>query len=79
MSREDESPDIAARKNVAGRMGFVMGCIAAVIALSINLYRAPRPLSFGLVLLSTLIAALNIPLGIALALLVERLTRRSSD
>lgn len=73
------SPEIAQRRNVAGRVGFALGCLAAVIAASLNLLRAPRPLSIGVVLLSVLIAALNIPLGIGLALLVERLSRSESD
>jgi len=66
------------RQNAAGRAGFVLGCLAAVITSVINLVRAPRPLSLGIVVLSVLIAALNIPLGIGLALLVERLSRSQS-
>jgi len=73
------SPEIAQRRNVAGRVGFLLGCLAAVIAAAMNLARAPRPLSLGVILLSVLIAALNIPLGIGLALLVERLSRSESD
>ena len=56
----------------------MLGCLAAVITSVINLVRAPRPLSLGIVVLSVLIAALNIPLGIGLALLVERLSRSQS-
>ena len=66
---------IAARRQVAGRAGFVMGCIAAAIAAAVNLVRAPRPLSVGFVLLILLIAAFNIPFGIAMGLLGERLSR----
>jgi hypothetical protein len=71
--------EIAARKHAAGRIGFVMGCIAATVATVINLVRAPRPISFGMVLLVVLVALLNVPIGIALGLLGERLSRRSSD
>jgi hypothetical protein len=73
------SPEILQRKNVAGRVGLLLGCLAAVIAATLNLVRAPRPLSMGVILLSVLIAALNIPLGIGLALLVERLSRAESE
>jgi hypothetical protein len=72
------SPEAAARKSVAGRAGFALGCVAAVIAATLNLVRAPRPLSAGVILLSVLIAALNIPLGIGLGLLVEKLSRPES-
>ena len=76
---EPSSPGtIASRQSAAGRAGFALGCLAAIITSVINLMRAPRPLSLGVVILSLLIAALNIPLGIALALLVERLSRTHS-
>jgi hypothetical protein len=73
------SPESAQRKSVAGRAGFLLGCLAAIIATTLNLLRAPRPLSMGVIFLSVLIAALNIPLGIGLALLVERLSRGESE
>lgn len=73
------SSEIAQRRNLAGRVGFLLGILAALIAVTLNLLRAPRPLSLGVVLLSVLIAALNIPLGIGLALLVERLSRGESE
>jgi hypothetical protein len=66
---------IASRQGTAGRAGFALGCLAAVITSVIYLLPAPRPLSLGIVIVILLIAALNIPLGIALALLVERLSR----
>jgi NhaP-type Na+/H+ or K+/H+ antiporter len=72
-------PDDAARrvrKQTAGRVGFAMGCIAAIVAAAINFARAPRPVSPGITLLIVLVAALNIPLGIAIGLLGERLSRR---
>ena len=69
--------ELKARRQTAGRVGFIMGCIAAVVAATINFARAPRPLSPGIGFLIVLIAALNIPLGIAIGLLGERLSRRA--
>jgi tetrahydromethanopterin S-methyltransferase subunit C len=70
--------ELQARRQTGGRIGFAMGCVAAVVAVAINFYRAPRPITAGIGALIVLIAALNIPLGIAVGLLGERLTRRSS-
>ena len=64
-----------ARKQTAGRVGFAMGCVASVVAAAINFMRAPRPVTPGIALLIALVAALNIPLGIAIGLLGERLSR----
>jgi hypothetical protein len=50
-------------------------CVAAVAAVTINLIRAPRPYSLISLLLAVLMAALNVPFGIMLGLLGERLTR----
>ena len=66
---------VRARKDIAGRVGLILGCIAAAIAAVINLSRAPRPLTLTIVLLAVLMAALNIPLGIAFGLLGERMSR----
>lgn len=66
---------IKTRQNVAGRFGFVLGCIAAIFAATINLWRAPRPFTLASVALAVLMAALNVPFGIALGLLGERITR----
>jgi len=74
--REPLAPELKARRQTAGRIGFIMGCIAAIVAATINFVRAPRPLSPGIALLIVLIAALNIPLGIGIGLLGERLSRR---
>jgi len=71
----DREKLIKTRKSAAGRFGFILGCIAAIVALSINLYRAPRPLTVSSVILATLMAALNVPLGIAFGLLGEVMTR----
>jgi hypothetical protein len=67
--------EIKARQAAAGRFGFLLGCIAALVAAAINLYRAPKPLSAGPVIIAVLMAALNIPLGIGFGLLGERMTR----
>jgi hypothetical protein len=73
---EADDAELRARKQTAGRVGFAMGCIAAMVAAAINFVRAPRPVSPGVTLLIVLVAALNIPLGIAIGLLGERLSRR---
>ena len=72
----DRSPEINARKQVAGRIGFTLGCIAAIVAAVLNFSRMPRPLAFSTLLLIVLVSALNIPFGIAMGLLGERLSRR---
>lgn len=74
-SPRDREALVKARQNLAGKFGFVLGCIAAVAAAAINLWRAPRPLTLAAVALAILMAALNIPFGIALGLLGERITR----
>ena len=71
----EDDPRIKARQNVAGRFGFILGCIAAASAIGINLYRAPRPWDPMAVVLAVLMAALNMPLGIMLGLLGEKITR----
>ena len=71
----DREKLIKARKSAAGRFGFILGCIAAIVAASINFYRAPRPLTISAVILAILMAALNVPLGIAFGLLGEAMTR----
>jgi hypothetical protein len=67
--------EIKARKNIAGRFGFVLGCVAAVAAIGINMWRAPRPWTLSAITLAVLMAALNIPLGIGLGLLVDRVVQ----
>jgi hypothetical protein len=76
-ARAPKDPVLHARRQTAGRVGFAMGCIAAIVAAIINFVRAPRPIAAGIVLLIVLVAALNIPLGIAMGLLGERLSRRT--
>jgi len=75
-TRDSESAELRARKQTAGRVGFAMGCVAAIVAAGINFARAPRPVTLGVGLLIVLVAALNIPLGIAVGLLGERFSRR---
>jgi hypothetical protein len=77
--RNRDDAEVKARQNSAGRYGFVLGCIAAVAALAMNLWRAPRPFSAPSIALAALMAALNVPLGIAVGLLFERMTRRPTD
>jgi len=74
-NERDTDAEIRARQNAAGRFGFMLGCVAAVLALALNLYRAPRPLDVMTVVLAVLMAALNIPLGIAFGLAGEKLSR----
>ena len=71
--------EIDARKNVAGRFGFALGCVAAALAFAIELFVAPKPLSSMAVLTAGLMAALNIPFGIVLGLLGERMMRKSVE
>ena len=71
----DDDPRIKARVNTAGRLGFVFGCVAAFAAIAINLWRSPGNRDFLAVATAVLMAALNIPLGIALGLWSEKVTR----
>lgn len=78
-SNRDLEAEIKARQNTAGRFGCVLGCATALVALGINLWRAPRPWAWDAVALAVLLACLNIPLGIGLGLLAERITRESGE
>ncbi len=75
--RKNDEPDTKTRQNVAGRFGLILGCIAAFAATAVNLWRLPRPWETTSILLAVLMAALNVPLGIAFGLLGERLSRPS--
>jgi hypothetical protein len=77
--RDLNEQEIDVRKSAAGRFGFVLGCVAAVLAFAIELFIAPKPLSPMTMLTAGLMAALNVPLGIVLGLLGERMTRRQVD
>ena len=78
-SDREQAELIKARQNTAGRFGFVLGVLAALTALGINLWRAPRPLGWQSIVVATLMAALNVPLGIAFGLIGERMTRPPQD
>jgi hypothetical protein len=73
---EDE---IEARKGAAGRFGFILGCVATVLAFGIELFVAPKPLLPMTIVTAGLMAALNVPLGIVLGLIGERMTRQKID
>ena len=77
--RQLSDKEIDERKNLAGKFGFVLGCIAAVLAFGIELFIAPKPISAMTALTAGLMAALNVPFGIVLGLLGERMTRRPVD
>jgi hypothetical protein len=69
--------EIDRRIHAAGRFGFVLGCIAALLAFAILMFRVPKPVGFLTVLTAILMAAMNIPLGIAMGLIGERMTRNA--
>lgn len=73
--KPEDDPAIKARQDAAGRTGFILGCFAAVAAFVINLARTERPYEFLSLVVAVLMAALNIPFGIMLALLAEKWTR----
>lgn len=66
---------IKARQDMAGKFGFVLGCISAVCAIALELYRTPEPYSILTLCTLVLMAALNLPIGIMLGLAGEKLTR----
>src|SRR3954469_24059334 len=71
----EDDPQIKSRVDTAGRFGFALGCIAAVAAVSINFYRSSGEWSVLSTMTAVLMALLNVPLGIALGLWGEKLTR----
>lgn len=73
--KPEDDPAIKARQNAAGRTGFILGVFAAIAALAINLVRTERPYDVLSVVIAALMAALNVPFGITLALLAEKWTR----
>jgi len=79
MPERRTDPVIEARKAAAGKLGFILGCLVAVIGFAVNAHRAPRPFGWVSILTLLLIAALNVPLGIGLALLAEKATRARPD
>jgi predicted phage tail protein len=67
--------DVERRIDAAGRFGFILGSVAAVLAFGISMFHAPKPISGLAVLTAALMAAINVPLGIAMALVGEKVTR----
>ena len=72
---EPTDEEVERRIDSAGRFGFTVGCVAAVLAFGISMFRAPKPISSLTILTAALMAAINVPLGIAMALLGEKMTR----
>ena len=66
---------IKARQNVAGKFGLVLGCVAAIVAMTLNFYWNGLPSDFIALAFYVLIAALNLPIGISLGLLFEKWSR----
>ena len=73
--KPEDDPAVKARQDAAGKTGFILGCFAAIAAFVINLVRTERPYEFLSLLVAVLMAALNVPFGIMLALLAEKWTR----
>lgn len=71
----ERDAEIKARQDMAGKYGFILGCVAAVVAVAYNLYVTEHDLSFVSLALAVLIAALNMPIGIMLGLAGEKVTR----
>lgn len=71
----ERDAEIKARQDLAGRFGFALGCVAAVIAVVLELWFTVWPLTFLSLATAVLMAALNMPIGILLGLAGERLTR----
>jgi hypothetical protein len=71
----EDDPQIKSRVDTAGRFGFVLGCVAAIAAITINFYRSSSDWSLLSTTTAVLMAALNVPLGIMLGLWGEKLTR----
>ena len=71
--------EIEGRRSASGRFGFILGCVAALLAFGIELFVAPKPLQPMTILTAALMAALNVPFGIVLGLVGERLTRQRID
>jgi hypothetical protein len=71
----EDDPLIKARVSSAGRAGFILGCLAAAAAISINVWRSGGDRSILALATAVLMAALNVPLGIMTMLWAEKLTR----
>ena len=73
--RPDDDPLVKSRQDAAGKLGFILGIVAAVAAITMIFLRTPGPWEFPAVAFAVLTAALNIPLWIMLGLLAEKWTR----
>lgn len=71
----EDDPRIKSRVDTAGRFGFILGCIAAIAAISINFFRNNSDWGVLSTMTAVLMAALNVPLGIMLGLWGEKITR----
>ena len=79
MSAPLTDEEIERRKSAAGRFGFLLGCVAAILAFGIELFMAPKPLTLMPVITAALMAAMNVPLGITFGLIGERMTRKQAN
>ena len=75
----EDDPRVKARQNAADVFRFILGILAAAAAIAINLWNAPRPWEWSGLALAILMAALDVPLGIFLGLLGEKLTRPAPE
>ena len=71
----DDDPLVKARQDTAGKLGLILGIIAAVSAITIILVRTRGPWEPTAVAFAVLTATLNVPLWIMLGLLGEKWTR----
>jgi hypothetical protein len=63
------------RRSRAGRAGFILGVVAAILSAATNLFLAGDRLTWGAGAILGLLCLLNVPLFIALSLLAERMSR----
>jgi hypothetical protein len=73
--RPDDDPLVKARQDAAGKLGFILGIVAAFAAIAIIFLRTPGPWEITAAAFAVLTAALNVPLWIMLGLLGEKWTR----
>ena len=73
--RPDDDPLVKSRQDAAGKLGFILGIVAAVCGDHDDFHADPRPVGgFPAAAFAVLTAALNIPLWIALGLVAEKWT-----
>ncbi|HXT14107.1 MAG TPA: hypothetical protein VN706_00665 [Gemmatimonadaceae bacterium] len=71
----ERDAQIKSRQQLAGKFGFILGCVASVAALGLNFYWKGVPEEFIGLAFYVLIAALNMPIGIMIGLLFEKWSR----